>query len=87
MLKLNAAGSAIVYGTYLGGLAGENGRDIAVDSAGTVLAFINLISVDRTEITGDLMRFEERIDQPRGQFFHTNWTGRGGTTASSAYVV
>jgi len=27
----------------------------------------------------------ERIDRPRGQFFHTNWTGRGGTTASSAY--
>jgi len=29
----------------------------------------------------------ERIDQPRGTFFHTNWTGRGGTTASSAYIV
>jgi 6-phosphogluconate dehydrogenase len=29
----------------------------------------------------------ERIDKPRGQFFHTNWTGRGGTTASSAYVA
>jgi 6-phosphogluconate dehydrogenase len=29
----------------------------------------------------------ERTDKPRGQFFHTNWTGRGGTTASSAYVV
>jgi 6-phosphogluconate dehydrogenase len=29
----------------------------------------------------------ERLDQPRGQFFHTNWTGRGGQTASSAYVV
>jgi 6-phosphogluconate dehydrogenase len=29
----------------------------------------------------------ERIDRPRGQFFHTNWTGRGGTTASSAYVA
>jgi 6-phosphogluconate dehydrogenase len=29
----------------------------------------------------------ERIDQPRGQFFHTNWTGRGGDTASSAYIV
>jgi 6-phosphogluconate dehydrogenase len=29
----------------------------------------------------------ERIDQPRGKFFHTNWTGRGGTTASTAYVV
>ena len=29
----------------------------------------------------------ERIDEPRGKFFHTNWTGRGGDTASSAYVV
>ncbi len=27
----------------------------------------------------------ERLDQPRGQFFHTNWTGRGGTTSSSSY--
>ena len=29
----------------------------------------------------------ERIDRPRGEFFHTNWTGRGGTTASSSYNV
>ena len=29
----------------------------------------------------------ERIDRPRGEFFHTNWTGRGGTTASSTYTV
>jgi 6-phosphogluconate dehydrogenase len=29
----------------------------------------------------------ERNDKPRGQFFHTNWTGRGGETASSTYVV
>jgi 6-phosphogluconate dehydrogenase len=29
----------------------------------------------------------ERIDSPRGQFFHTNWTGRGGDTASSTYGV
>ena len=27
----------------------------------------------------------ERIDKPRGEFFHTNWTGRGGSTASSTY--
>jgi 6-phosphogluconate dehydrogenase len=27
----------------------------------------------------------ERIDQPRGKFFHTDWTGRGGKTASSTY--
>ncbi len=29
----------------------------------------------------------ERTDKPRGEFFHTNWTGRGGTTASSTYSV
>lgn len=27
----------------------------------------------------------ERTDKPRGEFFHTNWTGRGGDTASSTY--
>ena len=29
----------------------------------------------------------ERIDKPRGEFFHTNWTGRGGETASSTYTA
>jgi len=29
----------------------------------------------------------ERIDKPRGEFFHTNWTGRGGKTSSSTYDV
>jgi len=29
----------------------------------------------------------ERIDRPRGEFFHTNWTGRGGSTASTTYNV
>lgn len=29
----------------------------------------------------------ERVDKPRGEFFHTNWTGHGGTTASSTYTV
>jgi len=29
----------------------------------------------------------ERIDKPRGEFFHTNWTGTGGTTSSSTYNV
>jgi 6-phosphogluconate dehydrogenase len=29
----------------------------------------------------------ERIDKPRGQFFHTNWTGKGGTTSSTTYNV
>lgn len=27
----------------------------------------------------------ERLDAPRGEFFHTNWTGEGGATASTTY--
>ncbi len=29
----------------------------------------------------------ERLDEPRGKFFHTNWTGEGGDTAASQYIV
>jgi 6-phosphogluconate dehydrogenase len=27
----------------------------------------------------------ERVDQPRGEFFHTNWTGTGGDTTAGSY--
>lgn len=27
----------------------------------------------------------ERVDHPRGEWFHTNWTGEGGDTTSTAY--
>ena len=29
----------------------------------------------------------ERLDAPRGAFFHTNWTGEGGDTSASTYIV
>jgi len=29
----------------------------------------------------------ERVDRPRGEFFHTNWTGRGGNTSATTYTV
>jgi len=29
----------------------------------------------------------ERVDKPRGEFFHTNWTGKGGDSTSSSYVA
>jgi 6-phosphogluconate dehydrogenase len=29
----------------------------------------------------------ERLDKPAGEFFHTNWTGQGGTTASTTYTA
>jgi len=29
----------------------------------------------------------ERVDRPRGEFFHTNWTGRGGDTSATTYTA
>ena len=29
----------------------------------------------------------ERVDRPRGEFYHTNWTGQGGTTSATNYTV
>ncbi len=29
----------------------------------------------------------ERVDRPRGQFFHTNWTGKGGSVSAGTYNV
>jgi 6-phosphogluconate dehydrogenase len=29
----------------------------------------------------------ERVDKPRGEFYHTNWTGRGGNTSASTYTA
>jgi 6-phosphogluconate dehydrogenase len=29
----------------------------------------------------------ERIDRPRGEYFHTDWTGRGGDTTSTPYTT
>ena len=29
----------------------------------------------------------ERLDKPRGEYFHTNWTGTGGSTSASTYSV
>ena len=29
----------------------------------------------------------ERVDKPRGEFFHTNWTGRGGSTTANTYIA
>ena len=69
-------------------------RGIPVPAFGTALAFFD--SYRNAVLPANLLQAQrdyfgahtyERTDQPRGEFFHTNWTGRGGTTASSTYTV
>ena len=69
-------------------------RGIPVPAFSTALAFYdsyrapvlpaNLLQAQRDYFGAHTY---ERTDKPRGEFFHTNWTGHGGTTASSTYSV
>jgi hypothetical protein len=47
VLKLNAAGSALVYSTYLGGTADDKGRGITVDSSGN--AYVTGFTCSQTD--------------------------------------
>jgi 6-phosphogluconate dehydrogenase len=58
----------------------------------TALAFFDGYRADR--LPANLLQAQrdffgahtyERVDKPRGEFFHTNWTGRGGRVSSSTY--
>src|ERR1700677_791901 len=69
-------------------------KGIPVPAFGTALAFYdqyrsavlpaNLLQAQRDYFGAHTY---ERVDQPRGKFFHTNWTGRGGTTSSGSYTA
>jgi 6-phosphogluconate dehydrogenase len=44
----------------------------------------NLLQAQRDYFGADMY---ERLDSPRGEFFHTNWTGKGGATSARRYIV
>ncbi len=67
---------------------------VPVPALSTALAFFDGYRSDR--LPANLLQAQrdyfgahtyERVDKPRGEFFHTNWTGRGGDTSASTYIV
>ncbi|MFP5332123.1 MAG: decarboxylating NADP(+)-dependent phosphogluconate dehydrogenase [Acidimicrobiia bacterium] len=52
------------------------------DAIGSAQVSANLIQAQRDYFGAHTY---ERLDRPRGEFFHTDWTGRGGTTTSRSY--
>jgi len=69
-------------------------RGIPVPAFSTALAFFD--SYRSAVLPANLLQAQrdyfgahtyERVDKPRGEFFHTNWTGHGGTTSSTTYSV
>lgn len=74
---------AIVHGIEIG---------VPMPAFSTALAFYDGYRTER--LPANLLQAQrdffgahtyERIDKPRGEFFHTNWTGRGGRVSSSTY--
>jgi 6-phosphogluconate dehydrogenase len=74
---------ALIYGTRVG---------VPMPAFSTALAFYDGYRTAR--LPANLLQAQrdffgahtyERVDKPRGEFFHTNWTGRGGRVASSTY--
>ncbi len=69
-------------------------KGIPVPAFSTALAFFDGFRSER--LPANLLQAQrdyfgahtyERVDKPRGEFFHTNWTGTGGRVASSTYTV
>ena len=67
-------------------------KGIPVPAFSTALAFFDGLRSER--LPANLLQAQrdyfgahtyERVDKPRGEFFHTNWTGKGGRVASSTY--
>jgi 6-phosphogluconate dehydrogenase len=69
-------------------------KGIPVPAISTALAFYDGYRSER--LPANLLQAQrdyfgahtyERIDRPRGQFFHTNWTGHGGEVSSGTYTA
>ncbi|MGV3774074.1 MAG: decarboxylating NADP(+)-dependent phosphogluconate dehydrogenase [Verrucomicrobiales bacterium] len=67
-------------------------KGIPVPAFSTALAFYDSYRSER--LPANLLQAQrdyfgahtyERVDKPRGEFFHTNWTGRGGDVSSGTY--
>jgi 6-phosphogluconate dehydrogenase len=73
------------------GLATAHG--IAVPCLSAALAYYD--GLRTTRLPANLLQAQrdyfgahtyERLDRERGEFFHTDWTGSGGSTTSTAYT-
>lgn len=80
--------------SWRGAVAAAVKKGIPVPAFSTALAFYDGYRSER--LPANLLQAQrdyfgahtyERLDQPRGQFFHSNWTGKGGEVASGSYTA
>ena len=84
--KLNAAGSAIVYSTYLGGALDDRGSSIAVDSAGAAYIAGNTnstnfptVSALQTSNSGSTDAFVAKLSASGASLVYSTYLGGSGT--------
>jgi hypothetical protein len=81
--KLNAAGSALVYSTYLGGSGGERGTGIAVDAAGNAYVGGEAHSMDFPTTAG---AFRTTLPGGGSDLFVTKLNAAGSGLVYSTYL-
>jgi 6-phosphogluconate dehydrogenase len=81
-------------GSWRRAIVGAINTNVPTPAFSTALAFFDGYRSER--LPANLLQAQrdyfgahtyERVDKPRSQFFHTNWTGRGGRVASGTYNV
>jgi hypothetical protein len=92
--KLNPAGSALVYSTYLGGLATDYGTGIAVDSSGSAYvtgiagsADFPLVSPMQPKLAGADDVFVTKFDPAGASFIYSTYLGGGSEDDAYALAI
>jgi hypothetical protein len=94
MAKLDAAGSTLVYSTYLGGSSGEQGLGIAVDSAGNAYVTGWTLSTNfptsspiQATTGGGYDAFVTKLDATGASLVYSTYLGGSGTDEAFAIAV
>jgi len=84
--KLNAAGTALVYSTYIGGSSAEEGRGIAVDGSGNAYVTGSTVSPDYDVTTGAFQTTKSTTDPFERDVFVTKLNATGTALLYSTYI-
>ncbi|HVX64026.1 MAG TPA: SBBP repeat-containing protein, partial [Pirellulales bacterium] len=93
--KLNAAGSGLLYSTYLGGSSADSGYGIAVDDAGEAYVIGATASTDfpttvgayQTALSGTQDAFVTKLDATGGALAYSTYLGGSSSATGQAIVV
>lgn len=95
VMKLNAAGSALVYSTYLGGSDADSGNDIALDSSGNAYVAGGTIStnfptanpIQATYGGGSVDAFVTKLNAAGSALIYSTYLGGGALDRGNAIAV